>query len=516
MAGYDLRKIFEEIELDLIHNLRRNMRRHDIEEQKDGFHWEMWQKAKLRNINRFRKENKDLVGSRTEQIDKTIEQSIRTSYKTGQTLFERAINVVKQLLTRKKPTLEVPKAVVNKILATVPDEQAFFGVNEKKIKALDTAIKKDITKGKNAIVRRMDDVYRQTLFKAEMYMATGSKTLDQAIDMATKDFLSSGIDCIEYKDGRRVNIASYAEMALRTMSHRATLVAEGQKRNEYGIYTVVVSAHANTCEKCAPWQGLVLIDDVFSNGKPVFGYPLLSTAIKMGLLHPNCRHTISTFFPGISKLPVIPDAEQAIALNDAEQKQREIERNIRKWRRIAEGSIDHDNIKFAHGKIAEYQGRLKDHLADNSKLRRDPTRENTKGITSTVNTGKAYSYSNFDKEHLAKNEAELLPQFLSAQISDDKLTGYILNSKHPVGKHKALAFDKRLGYTDNNWKLLKDQFQDGISRYKCSMRKETEYGQPFEVAMIIKGANDKYAKVKTGWIIEKNNPPRMTTAYVDE
>lgn len=380
MAGYDLRKIFEEIELDLIHNLRRNMKRHDIEEQKEGFQWEMWQKAKMRNLNKFRRENMDLVGSRSNQIDDTIEQSIRTSYKTGQTLFERAINFVKRLFTRKKPILEVPTEIKEKVLATVPDEQAFFGVNEKKIRVLDTAIKKDITRGKNAIVRRMDDVYRQTLYKTEMYLTAGTKTLPQAIDMATKEFLAKGIDCIEYKDGRRVNIASYAEMALRTMSHRATLVAEGQKRNEYGIYTVVVSAHSNTCEKCAPWQGLVLIDDVFSNGKPVFGYPLLSTAIKMGLLHPNCRHTISTFFPGISKLPIIPDAKQAIALNNAEQKQREIERNIRKWKRIAEGSIDSDNIKFAHDKVAEYQSRLKDHLAENDKLRRDPTRENTKGI----------------------------------------------------------------------------------------------------------------------------------------
>ena len=54
-------------------------------------------------------------------------------------------------------------------------------------------------------------------------------------------------------------------MCLRTASHEATLLGEGKKRDEYGIYTVVVSAHANTCPMCAVWQGKILIDDVFSN-----------------------------------------------------------------------------------------------------------------------------------------------------------------------------------------------------------------------------------------------------------
>lgn len=148
----------------------------------------------------------------------------------------------------------------------------------------------------------MDDIYRQTVYRAGMNMAAGVKTLDQAIDMATKEFLDAGIDCIEYKNGRRVNIASYAEMALRTASQRAVLLGEGKKRDEWGIHTVVVSAHANTCPLCAPWQGKVLIDDVFSKGTRKeaenLGYPTLSEAMRAGLLHPNCRHTISTYFPG--------------------------------------------------------------------------------------------------------------------------------------------------------------------------------------------------------------------------
>jgi len=32
-------------------------------------------------------------------------------------------------------------------------------------------------------------------------------------------------------------------------------------------------------------------------------YPLLSIAIRNGLLHPNCKHTLSTFFEGINEDP---------------------------------------------------------------------------------------------------------------------------------------------------------------------------------------------------------------------
>ncbi len=61
-----------------------------------------------------------------------------------------------------------------------------------------------------------------------------------------------------------MNIASYAEMALRTASQRARFMADGEKRDRWKVYTIFVSAHANACDLCIPWQGRILIDDVYS------------------------------------------------------------------------------------------------------------------------------------------------------------------------------------------------------------------------------------------------------------
>ena len=59
---YNLRRIFEEMELELVKSLRRNLKRHQKEEEEEGFRWEMWQKAKLRNLQKYRKENKEIIG----------------------------------------------------------------------------------------------------------------------------------------------------------------------------------------------------------------------------------------------------------------------------------------------------------------------------------------------------------------------------------------------------------------------------------------------------------------------
>lgn len=79
-SAYNLRKIFEEIEHDLIKNLKRNLTRHEKEEEKEGFRWEMWQKAKLRNLFKFRKENLDIVNNHSSEIKETIDCTLQGSF----------------------------------------------------------------------------------------------------------------------------------------------------------------------------------------------------------------------------------------------------------------------------------------------------------------------------------------------------------------------------------------------------------------------------------------------------
>ncbi len=389
--SYDIRKIFEDMELNLISSMKRAFYFHQIDQNKEGFEWEQWQLTKLREIEKYRKRNKKLVDSYNGPIQKAIDRELQGNYTKGQNRVGKLIDKVKRFFgVDNKVTSEIRLPVdmeesqgvrgyIDKILnrpTKPPQETNFFGINDKKIEALQQTVTNDLKKGQHAVLRKMDDVYRQVLYKAQMNMSAGAKTLNQAIDMATKDFLDKGINCIEYKDGKRVNIASYAEMALRTASHRATLLGEGKKRDEYGLHLVVVSAHANTCKHCESWQGKVVIDDVFSHGTKEDGeYPLLSKAITEGLLHPNCRHTLITYFPGITRLPVVLDGKEAIKLYEKEQKQRYYERQLRKWKRFEAGTCDEESKKIAHNKVKELQNVLRKHVEDNKQLRRNYNRE---------------------------------------------------------------------------------------------------------------------------------------------
>ncbi|WP_368240489.1 phage minor capsid protein [Clostridium paraputrificum] len=505
--SYDVRKIFEQMELDLISSMHRAFYFHQSEQAKEGFEWEQWQLTKLREMEKYRKRNKDIVDSYSKPIQQAIDRELRGNYSKGQNRFKTFLDKVKGFFgwkSKSYSSIEFPEDIqevqtvreyIHKELGrpgAVPQETNFFGVNDKKLEALIETVNKDLNKAQYSVLRKMDDVYRQTIFKSHMYLQNGVKTLPQAIDMATKDFLAKGIDSITYKNGARVNIASYAEMCLRTANHRATLLGEGKKRDEYGIYTVVVSAHANTCKMCEPWQGKVLIDDVFSHGtKPDGDYPLLSEAVTAGLLHPNCRHSITTFFPGITNLPKVPDGKKAIKLYEAEQKQRYLERQIRKWKRIESGSVDAKNVNNASNKVKYFKSELRKLLEDKKLLKRNYNREQPVGTVAnkpkeSIPNNRKWLKANFSTQkkfdkHIEKHLKEygdITPEdyvniardLLAAPLSND-IEGFISKDGF-LFKYKISTNDFTIGRPDGKistlYKPIKgyDQWLEEIEKYK--------------------------------------------------
>ena len=112
---------------------------------------------------------------------------------------------------------------------------------------------------------------------------------------------------------------------------------------------------------------------------------MLSEAIDAGLLHVNCKHTLTTYFPGITNLPTVPDERKALERYKAEQEQRRLERYIRKWKRISIGSQDEANREFASNKLLEYTSQLKTHLEKHPYLRRNRQKEKVYDININKN-----------------------------------------------------------------------------------------------------------------------------------
>lgn len=342
MNDYDVAKIFEQIELQLIASMKRNLRGHELEENVEGFQWEQWQAKKLRELRKFRRRNK----------------AIFKSYRSQLTLATR-VDMIKQFLEgARKVDKEVKSAIKKGYLVKRNASEDFFTTQNKKLEAMIKSINNDMEAAETACLRKMDDVYRATLCKSQMFVSSGASTVSQAVDRATKDFLAKGITCITYSDGRNVGISTWARMAIRTANKRAFLMGEGERRKEWGESLVLVSQYLQCSPTCQPWQGKVYIDDVWSGGKAEDGtYPLLSLAIAGGLYHPNCRHTQSTWFEGINTVPE-PMSEE-VTQEEYEKARREayINQNIRKYQRLKEGSTNQANIDNYKAKEKEWRNK---------------------------------------------------------------------------------------------------------------------------------------------------------------
>lgn len=381
----DIAKIFEEIELRLIASLKRNLSRHKAEEEKEGFEWSAWQAEKLNNIDNFRKENAQIADEYVDVIDDETRQLMTDQFHEGEHTAEQSVIDVSESGVNVPDVPAQPQPP--EAPTAIPDDH-FFGVNKPKMDKLMEDVTTLEKTALTAAVRNMDDVYRTTLNKVQLMMGTGSITLNEAIDLATRDFLDKGINCIVYADGRRVNIADYVRMALRTTSTRATLQGAAKRFAELGYDTVLISQYGGCSETCEPYQGKVYIDDVFTiwNGERSgdFGksnycdkwFMLLSVAIRGGLFHPNCRHTMGQYIEGLTKIPQPIPAEKIREQRELEEKQRAMERKIRALKRKVEGTQDEKKVKEYKRKLREEQGRLREFIKEHDDvLRRDYSRE---------------------------------------------------------------------------------------------------------------------------------------------
>lgn len=334
---YDVEEAFRAIENELINSMMRNLSHHRAEEMKEGLNWTSWQAEQLKALNVYKQKNQKKFTKIFADINRNIEKSILLHRRTGETEQEKAI----------LEAIKKGAKLTHKAGSTI--EGAFFRINDRKLDALLNEVNSSMRKAETAMLRMANDQYRKVIFNSQIYYNTGAGTYEKAVDMATKDFLSRGINCIEYKNGARVNIASYAGMALRTANTRAYCQGEGTKRQEWGITTVIVNKRGLPCPKCGRWTGKILIDDVWSGGKASDGpYPLMSQAMAGGLYHPNCKDGHTTYFPGISAKPekvTKKEMKRAVIAEKQENRDNLIQRNIDKFDRLSNYSLDEENKK---------------------------------------------------------------------------------------------------------------------------------------------------------------------------
>lgn len=413
MNDYDIKQMYEEMENYLIDSMKRNLGRHLLEEEETGFQYTQWQAEKLKELKRYQRENKEIVGRYTLGLDEKVSEHLQNELKQG------SINAIKQYNKAIPSDKLKPSEVMNK---------SFFRTNDKKVNALIKTVNNDLKVANASALRMTNDQYRQIIHKSAMFVSNGVLTEKQAtaqavkeikekklttlaVDEASKNFLAGGLNCIVYKDGRRVNIASYAQMAIRTASLRAQLMAEGNLRAQKGLSLVQVTSHGGSCKYCSGWENKVLVDDVYSGGKPDGKHKLLSEAMAQGFLHPNCRHGVTTYFPeleddyedeeetetsdteagNIEKDGISEEEKEAIV-----KQLNSIIRKIKKYKRLERGSLNDDNVSKYRLKRKQWTNELKEKLNERDGI----------SLSKEEDVQKVLSYTEENKDKIEKRIKE--------------------------------------------------------------------------------------------------------------
>jgi hypothetical protein len=223
------------------------------------------------------------------------------------------------------------------------------------------------------ILRWSLDAYREVVAKAA---ATGpgligTQTRRQVAQQAWSQLLRQGITGFVDKAGRRWQLASYVEMATRTTITHAVVQAHSDQLDALGVDLRIVSNAPQECVKCRPWEGKILTASgdrriLVRARSAVSDEPMVvrvagsvDYAISRGLLHPNCRHTINAYLPGVTKVPTNtadPDGDKA------RQKLRALEREVRAAKTQAAAAIDPAAAKAARATVRALQAQIRQHI----------------------------------------------------------------------------------------------------------------------------------------------------------
>ncbi|WP_251020094.1 phage minor capsid protein [Streptomyces sp. ISL-98] len=243
------------------------------------------------------------------------------------------------------------------------------------------------------ITRAVVDTYRSVVARASASTLLGGLTRRQASQRALDQFSHRGVTGFVDSSGRSWELASYAEMAVRSVTARAAIEGHIDALAEIRVGLVIVSDAPLECPLCARWEGEILTLGPESGPHTIRAEhsvqpsqllaPTRTVAVHVagsllearaaGLFHPNCRHSLSAYLPGVTTRP--PHHATPGTTYEDTQRQREIERHIRRWKRRQAVALDKQARRQAGVKVRAWQAVMRSHVAAHDDLRRKPARE---------------------------------------------------------------------------------------------------------------------------------------------
>jgi hypothetical protein len=241
------------------------------------------------------------------------------------------------------------------------------------------------------IVRQSLDVYREVIGRAAGPAVIGVETQQKAAQRAFTQLTQRGIAGFTDRGGRRWSLDSYVNMSTRTAMVQSSVEAHNDQLTGLGIDLVQVSDVAGECPLCRPWEGKILIvgGAATSTGphdiQALHGiddrYVTVSVAGTVaearvaGLLHPNCRHSLGAYIPGVTRPLVSTEDPEG---NAARAKQRQLELQTRRAKMDAATALTPAARRAAQARARASAAELSAHIeATGLTARRNASRVNS-------------------------------------------------------------------------------------------------------------------------------------------
>lgn len=230
--------------------------------------------------------------------------------------------------------------------------------------------------GFGSVMKMYEDIINQTTLEH----LNGSLTHKQALEKIILKWADKGVESTFIdKGGNTWSLERYVDMVLKSTLNNTYNELRTSRMAEYDIHTVLMGVVYDSADRCAYCQGKVLdmrpIESADSGYPSIYFYGYGTPGGTCGI---NCRHPLFVFIPGVSEnnQPQI-DPKEAIERSKVREKQRELERAIRKTKKniIVLGELGSEATPFYKQLLRNQQAEMRNLLDGADWLRRQYGRE---------------------------------------------------------------------------------------------------------------------------------------------
>ena len=286
------------------------------------------------------------IGLDMDDIERCIAENTKSTIPQVEAALDRVVDMSRRYYDSlaDKASITMPAHLVSAVDIAIIKAQTLDGYRN-----ITRSLGFAVQSGSVRTFQPIAKAYQAALDKAELKVYSGSFTVQQAMEDAVRELADSGISIVDYASGHRDHADVAARRAIMTGLNQVTAKYSEAAAEVLETDLYEVTAHRGARDEGAGWQNHKSWQGKVYSTRSDSKYPNIYTVCGLGAVDglegANCRHRKYAFLEGVSEraytdkelqeidTPPITYEGRRYTAYEATQKQREIERTLRKLER---------------------------------------------------------------------------------------------------------------------------------------------------------------------------------------